>query len=119
MTPSPVSLASEAQERPLRVTTGETLASMQPQNHHRRLTHTSSSEAHSLKTLLETPRHVIPQEVRAERREQQIDRLHDLGGVSVFFDCAAEEGKQLSELMGIRITGRVLKKLPHGSGLSL
>lgn len=56
-----------------------------------------SSEAHSLKTLLETPRHVIPQEVSAERREQQIDRLHDLGGMSVFFDCAAEEGKQLND----------------------
>lgn len=59
---------------------------------------TSPSSAHSPKARLETPRHVIPQEVGAERGDQQIDRLHNLGGVSVFFDCAVRERESATEL---------------------
>jgi hypothetical protein len=47
------------------------------------------------KACLKAPGHIIPEEVCAEGRDQQIHRLHDLRGISVFFDCTIKEGGEI------------------------
>lgn len=69
---------------------------------------------HSPEALLETPCHVIPQEVRAERRDQQVDRLHNLRGMSVVFDCAVSRRQRLAEHTdGGAVRVRCLKEAPR------
>ena len=46
-------------------------------------------------TVLETPCHVIPEEVWAQGRDQQIHCLNNLRGISVFFYCTVKEEEYL------------------------
>lgn len=46
-------------------------------------------------TVLETPCHVIPEEVWAQGRDQQIHGLNNLRGISVFFYCTVKEEEYL------------------------